>query len=97
MLSTIAMVRLGRVRDNLMINVQATNDKLKARAVRLVQTLSGGTFAEAEAALREEQWNVAAATARLAPPNPASPPPIPIAKRKKLPPQKLGPSRVNQL
>ncbi len=28
MLSTIAMVRLGRVRDNLMVNVQATNDKL---------------------------------------------------------------------
>ena len=31
MLSTIAMVRLGRVQDNLMINVQATNDKLRAR------------------------------------------------------------------
>ena len=40
MLSTIAMVRLGRVRDNLMINVQATNDKLRARAVRLVQALT---------------------------------------------------------
>ena len=40
MLSTIAMVKLGRVRDNLMINVQATNDKLRARAVRLVQALT---------------------------------------------------------
>jgi N-acetylmuramic acid 6-phosphate etherase len=61
MLSTIAMVRLGRVRDNLMINVQATNDKLRARAVRLVQALAGGTDADAQAALETNGWRVSEA------------------------------------
>jgi N-acetylmuramic acid 6-phosphate etherase len=58
MLSTIAMVRLGRVRDNLMINVQATNDKLRARAVRLVQALTDSDAAQAQAALEKNGWRV---------------------------------------
>ena len=61
MLSTIAMVRLGRVRDNLMINVQATNDKLRARAVRLVEALANTDAATAQAALERNNWRVAAA------------------------------------
>jgi N-acetylmuramic acid 6-phosphate etherase len=39
-LSTAAMVRLGKVYDNLMVDVVATNAKLHARAVRLVRALS---------------------------------------------------------
>jgi N-acetylmuramic acid 6-phosphate etherase len=58
MLSTIAMVRLGRVQDNLMVNVQATNDKLRARAVRLVQALSKRNAADAQAALESHAWKV---------------------------------------
>jgi N-acetylmuramic acid 6-phosphate etherase len=58
MLSTIAMVRLGRVRDNLMINVQATNEKLRARAVRLVRALSACSAAEAQTALEKKGWRV---------------------------------------
>jgi len=58
MLSTIAMVRLGRVRDNLMINVQATNDKLRARAVRLVQALSSRDDADAQSSLEKKGWSV---------------------------------------
>jgi N-acetylmuramic acid 6-phosphate etherase len=58
MLSTIAMVRLGRVRDNLMINVQATNDKLRARAVRLVQAFAHCGDAEAQNALEKNRWRV---------------------------------------
>jgi len=65
MLSTIAMVRLGRVRDNLMINVQATNDKLRARAVRLVQALTSSNAAEAQAALEKRGWRVADAVKAL--------------------------------
>jgi N-acetylmuramic acid 6-phosphate (MurNAc-6-P) etherase len=61
MLSTIAMVRLGRVRDNLMINVQATNEKLRARAVRLVQALAPGNAAEAQTALEKKAWRVSEA------------------------------------
>lgn len=40
MLSTLAMVRLGKVHDNLMVDVVPTNRKLRARAVRLVQQLA---------------------------------------------------------
>jgi N-acetylmuramic acid 6-phosphate etherase len=40
-ISTAAMVRLGRVHDNLMIDVVATNAKLHARAARLVALLGG--------------------------------------------------------
>jgi len=58
MLSTIAMVRLGRVRDNLMINVQATNDKLRARAVRLVESLAECNAERAQTALERASWRV---------------------------------------
>ncbi len=61
MLSTIAMVRLGRVKDNLMVNVQATNDKLRARAVRLVQALTNQNAADAQKALELHAWRVTAA------------------------------------
>jgi N-acetylmuramic acid 6-phosphate etherase len=36
MISTVVMVRLGKVYGNLMVNVQATNAKLKERVVRIV-------------------------------------------------------------
>jgi N-acetylmuramic acid 6-phosphate etherase len=65
MLSTIAMVRLGRVRDNLMINVQATNDKLRARAVRLVRALTQSNDAGSQAALEKNGWRVADAVKAL--------------------------------
>jgi len=41
MLSTLAMVRLGKVHDNLMVDVRVSNQKLQARARRLVGTLTG--------------------------------------------------------
>jgi N-acetylmuramic acid 6-phosphate etherase len=40
-ISTGVMVRLGKVYDNLMVDVVATNRKLKDRAIRLVRTLTG--------------------------------------------------------
>ncbi|MBN6069771.1 N-acetylmuramic acid 6-phosphate etherase [Aggregatibacter actinomycetemcomitans] len=36
MLTTAAMIRLGKCHQNLMVDVQATNQKLKARAIRIV-------------------------------------------------------------
>ena len=72
MLSTIAMVRLGRVRDNWMVHVQPTNDKLRARAVRLVQALTRASAADAQAALENRSWRVTAAADLLAPPRRAA-------------------------
>ncbi|MBS5520448.1 MAG: N-acetylmuramic acid 6-phosphate etherase [Acidaminococcus sp.] len=53
MLSTGTMIRLGKVRGNLMIDVKATNEKLKERATRIVMTVTGMDRAAAERALRE--------------------------------------------
>ena len=37
MITTTTMIKLGKVYSNLMVDVQATNEKLKARAVKIVQ------------------------------------------------------------
>jgi N-acetylmuramic acid 6-phosphate etherase len=41
MISTITMVRLGKTLGNLMVDVQGTNEKLRARAVRIIAQASG--------------------------------------------------------
>lgn len=41
MLSTCVMVKLGKVYGNLMVDVQATNEKLIDRAIRIVQAATG--------------------------------------------------------
>ena len=41
MLSTATMIRLGKTYGNLMVDVQPTNDKLRARAVRIVSEATG--------------------------------------------------------
>ncbi|MBV8531861.1 MAG: N-acetylmuramic acid 6-phosphate etherase [Candidatus Eremiobacteraeota bacterium] len=40
-ISTAVMVRLGKIYGNLMVDVVATNQKLRARALRLVQAIAG--------------------------------------------------------
>ncbi len=49
--STALMVRLGKVYENLMIDVQVTNEKLRQRAVRLVERIAEVDRSRAEAAL----------------------------------------------
>jgi len=51
MLTTGAMVRLGKTYGNLMVDVQATNEKLVERAIRIVQTLADCDRAAARQAL----------------------------------------------
>ncbi len=51
MLSTGVMIRLGKTFGNLMVNVQATNAKLQARARRIVEEACGITTDEAAARL----------------------------------------------
>lgn len=51
MLSTGAMVRLGYVYGNLMVNVQPTNEKLVDRAARIIMEAAGVEREAAEAAL----------------------------------------------
>ncbi|MGB5345672.1 MAG: N-acetylmuramic acid 6-phosphate etherase [Woeseia sp.] len=52
MLTTGAMVRLGKTYGNLMVDLQASNDKLVARSVRILKQLSGLDAAAASALLQ---------------------------------------------
>jgi N-acetylmuramic acid 6-phosphate etherase len=58
MLSTAAMVRMGCVYDNWMIGVALTNQKLRARGLRILAEASGATVAEATRALRQSGHNM---------------------------------------
>ena len=64
MLSTGTLIRLGKVRGNLMIDVKATNEKLKERATRIVMTVTGMDRAAAEKALRESDGRARLAVER---------------------------------
>ena len=60
-LSTGAMVALGKVRGNLMIDLAITNKKLRDRAARLVAELGKCDYAEACERLQKNGWNLRAA------------------------------------
>ncbi len=51
LLSTCAMVRLGKTYGNLMVDLRATNEKLRVRSVRTVVSATGVSESEAAAAL----------------------------------------------
>lgn len=55
MLSTGAMIRLGKVYGNLMVDVQETNEKLVARAHRIVMEATDCSYEESDAALNESE------------------------------------------
>jgi N-acetylmuramic acid 6-phosphate etherase len=63
--TTLAMVRMGKVLGNLMIDVKASNTKLRDRAVRIVRELTGAEYTKAEAALVESDWKIKPACVRL--------------------------------
>ena len=51
MLTTASMIRIGKVYENLMVDVKASNRKLLARALRIVMQATGCTFDEAKGVL----------------------------------------------
>ena len=60
LLSTCAMIRLGRVRGHARVDLHISNAKLRDRGVRLVSTALGVDYAEAQARLERAGWNVRA-------------------------------------
>jgi len=66
MLSTLAMVRLGKVYGNLMVDMQATNEKLRRRAVRIVAAAAHAGEPAAAGALERAGWRVPVAIVMLA-------------------------------
>lgn len=61
-ISTGVMIRLGRVYSNLMIDMPATNEKLRNRAVRMVELAAGVTRPMAVQAIRDSGGSVKVAT-----------------------------------
>lgn len=58
MISTGAMVKLGKVYQNLMVDMKATNIKLVDRACRIVVEATGATRIDAENALKQTDYEV---------------------------------------
>lgn len=61
MLTTAAMVRTGKTYGNLMVDVRSGSEKLKDRARRMVNIITGLDYDAADALLRKAKWNVKAA------------------------------------
>lgn len=57
MISTASMVKIGKTFGNLMVDVNATNEKLKARAVRIVMHATDCSAEQASNALAEAKQN----------------------------------------
>ncbi|MFO7301563.1 MAG: N-acetylmuramic acid 6-phosphate etherase [Acidobacteriota bacterium] len=61
MLTTIAMIRIGKTYGNLMVDIHVGSEKARDRARRIVATVTGGTQEEAAVWLKKARWNVKAA------------------------------------
>ena len=65
MLSTGAMIRIGKTYENFMIDLQAVNEKLKDRAIRIVAQIANVSHSEALAALLKSDWEIKTAIVTL--------------------------------
>ena len=64
-ISTGAMVALGKVRGNLMIDLHASSTKLRDRAVRVLAEVAQCDYESARNLLEADDWNLRAALGRL--------------------------------
>lgn len=58
MISTGAMIKLGKVYENLMVDVKATNEKLVERSKKIVMEATGASREDAESKLNETKFDV---------------------------------------
>ena len=58
MLTTAAMIRLGKVYENMMIDLQMTNKKLVERSKKIVMTITGISYEDAEDYLKKANGHV---------------------------------------
>ena len=64
-ISTAAMIGLGKVHGNLMIDLHASNSKLRDRATRLVAQLSESDYDSARRQLEASDWNLRTVVAKI--------------------------------
>ncbi len=65
MLTTGSMIKIGKTYENFMIDLQAVNEKLKDRAIRIVAQISGVSHSEALSALLKSNWEIKTAIVSL--------------------------------
>jgi N-acetylmuramic acid 6-phosphate etherase len=65
LITTLALARSGKVMSNLMIDLNPSNSKLRGRAIRIVQDLTGSDEATARQALETHGWVIRQACAKL--------------------------------
>jgi len=58
MLTTTAMIRMGKVYENMMIDLQMTNKKLFERSKKIVMTITGVSYDEAAKYLQQAGGHV---------------------------------------
>lgn len=65
MLSTGSMIKIGKTYENFMIDLKATNEKLKDRAIRIVAQIAEVSHSEALAVLLKCDWEIKTAIVSL--------------------------------
>ena len=65
LITTLALARSGKVMSNLMIDLKPSNSKLRGRAIRIVQELTGADEASARQALESNDWVIRKACEKL--------------------------------
>lgn len=58
MLTTGSMIKIGKTYENFMIDLQAVNEKLKDRAIRIVAQIAGVQHSDALASLLKSNWEI---------------------------------------
>jgi len=58
MLTTASMIKIGKTYENLMIDLKATNEKLKDRAIRIVANIAEVEYSKALETLLETNWEI---------------------------------------
>lgn len=66
MLSTISMIKIGKVYNNLMVDLQSSNAKLTDRGIRIIMEVTGTDFDTAQETLARAGGNVKTAIVMLA-------------------------------
>lgn len=65
MLTTGSMIKIGKTYENFMIDLKASNEKLKDRAIKIVAQIAEVTHAEALAMLMKSSWEIKTAIVAL--------------------------------
>ena len=65
MLTTGAMIKIGKTYENFMIDLQAKNEKLKDRAIRIVAQIANVSHTDALSALLKSDWEIKTAIISL--------------------------------